>query len=213
MATFARTALAFLCLALAGYAVAAYGLLPVGALVHPDLKPGFEAHAVALRLHIFGAAVAMALGPWQFWGRLRARRPRLHRAMGRAYLGVGVAVGGSAGLYVAQHAIGGPVAGAGFTLLASAWLFTGWRAYAAIRAGRVAEHRAWMLQNFALTLAALTLRLYLAAALIGGVAFEVAYPAIAWLCWVPNLVVARLALARAARPESAAPGGRAPARA
>jgi hypothetical protein len=39
-------------------------------------------------------------------------------------------------------------------------------------------------------LAAVTLRLYLPLAALGGIPFEEAYPAIAWLCWVPNLVAA-----------------------
>jgi hypothetical protein len=46
-----------------------------------------------------------------------------------------------------------------------------------------------MVRNFALTFAAVTLRLYLPAWMIAGVAFDVAYPLIAWLCWVPNLAM------------------------
>src|SRR5262245_5070259 len=117
MERLARYALASLCLAVAAYAIAAYGLLPLGKLVHPDMRVTFEAHAVAIRLHVFGAVFAMALGPFQFWAGLRARRPALHRWMGRLYLGIGVLVGGVSGLYVAQFAYGGPVSRAGFSLL------------------------------------------------------------------------------------------------
>jgi len=35
-----------------------------------------------------------------------------------------------------------------------------------------------------------TLRLYLPALVVGGVDFAVAYPIVAWLCWVPNLLFA-----------------------
>ena len=79
---------------------------------------------------------------------------------------------------------------AGFATLALAWLYTGWKAYSAIRAGDVASHRAWMLRNFALTTAAVTLRIYLPASMLAGIPYEVAYAAIAWLCWVPNLLAA-----------------------
>ncbi|HTO03553.1 MAG TPA: DUF2306 domain-containing protein [Opitutus sp.] len=51
-------------------------------------------------------------------------------------------------------------------------------------------HRLWMVRNFALALAAVTLRLYLPASAVAGVRFEEFYPAIAWICWVPNLIVA-----------------------
>ena len=79
---------------------------------------------------------------------------------------------------------------AGFAALAVCWLHTAIRALVAILAGDVVAHRRWMVRNFALTFAAVTLRLYLPAAMVSGVPFEAAYPAIAWLCWVPNLLAA-----------------------
>ena len=156
------------------------------------MRSNFEAHRTAVYFHVFGAAVAMALGPFQFSRRLRTGRPALHRWMGRLYLGIGVAIGGLAGLYLAVQAWGGVVAKAGFGLLALAWLHTGWMAYAAARRRDFTMHRRWMVRNFALTFAAVTLRFYLPAARVAGIDGAVAYPAIAWLCWVPNLVLAEL---------------------
>jgi uncharacterized membrane protein len=204
MSRFARATLVFLCLAVSLYAVGVYGLLPVGALVHPDMKPAYEARAGAIALHVFSAVFALALGSLQFSAGLRARHPRLHRAMGRLYLGVGVLVGGLSGLYLAAGAFGGPVARLGFATLALAWLYTGWKAYSSIRAGDVASHRAWMLRNFALTTAAVTLRIYLPVSVLAGIPFEVAYPAIAWLCWVPNLLAGSLLTAKRASSLAAA---------
>lgn len=189
MGNIARNTVFFLSAAVSLYAAVAYGLFG-GPPLHPEMKASFEAHAWAIRTHIFAALLALALGPWQFVPALRARLPHLHRWMGRAYLGIGVGLGGISGFYMALHAFGGPAARAGFALLAIAWLFTGWRAYRAIRAGRVAAHRDWMIANFSLTFAAVTLRLYLPAAVVAGVPFEAAYPVIAWLCWVPNLALA-----------------------
>ena len=62
-------------------------------------------------------------------------------------------------------------------------------------AGRIASHRAWMFRSFALTFAAVTLRLQMPAAGMAGMSFEEFYPIIAWSCWVPNLVAAELWLA------------------
>lgn len=184
-------ALALLSLGVAGYAVVVYAWLPLGAALHPDMRAGFVAQgAGAVYAHVFASVAALGLGPFQFLGRLRAARPRLHRVLGRLYLGVGVGVGGLAGLFMALHAFGGPVARAGFACLALAWLYTGWRAYRAIRARDVTAHRRWMVRNFALSFAAVTLRLWLPASFVAGIPFELAYPAIAWLCWVPNLLVA-----------------------
>jgi uncharacterized membrane protein len=199
-ATFAL--LILLSLGVAAYAVVVYALLPLGANLHPAMRAVFEAYPIGIYVHVFASAVALALGPFQFSARLRARRLNLHRWLGRIYLGVGVLIGGIAGLFMAFHAFGGPVAKLGFGLLAAGWLYTGARAYLAIRAGRVVVHRRWMVRNFALTFAAVTLRIYLPGAFISGTPMEVSYPVIAWLCWVPNLVVAEWLLRR--RPLQAA---------
>ena len=201
--------LVLLSLGVAGYAVAVYGFLPLGSLVHPDMRATFEAHRLGILTHIFASVLALCLGPFQFSTRLRRSRPALHRWLGRVYLGIGVLVGGVAGLAMSTHAFGGPIARLGFAGLALAWLVTGGCAYRAIRAGNVALHRRWMVRNFALTFAAVTLRLWLPASIASGVAFETAYPVVAWLCWVPNLVLAEWLFNRKAGPAAAAQGARA----
>lgn len=186
--------LAFLSLGVAGYAVVAYGFFPLGSLVHPDIRTSFETHRTGIYVHVFASAIALSIGPLQFSSRVRLVRPHLHRWLGRLYLGIGVLVGGLAGLLMAFHAYGGTIGRLGFGALASMWLYTGLRAYVAIRARDAVSHRRWMMRNFALTFAAVTLRLWLPATIASGVPFDLAYPAVAWLCWVPNLVVAELLL-------------------
>jgi Predicted membrane protein (DUF2306) len=192
-------ALWLLSLGVAAYAVVVYSVFPLGALVTPAMRAAFEAHPAAISVHIFASAIALTLGPAQFSARLRQRRPALHRGIGRTYLGVGVGVGGIAGLVMATHASGGAWARLGFAALAVAWLLTGWLAYRAARRRSFVVHRRWMVRNFALTFAAVTLRLYLPSAFVAGISFETSYPVIAWLCWVPNLIVAELLFNRAAR--------------
>ncbi|MCU0806125.1 MAG: DUF2306 domain-containing protein [Burkholderiales bacterium] len=191
--------LALLSLGVAGYALVAYGLFPLGSAVHPDMRAAFVAHRGAIYAHVFASVAALALGPFQFSAKLRSRRPALHRWMGRVYLGSGVLVGGLAGLYMSAFAFGGVVSKLGFAALAVGWLYTGLRAYLAIRARDVVAHRRWMVRNFALAFAAVTLRLWLPAAVASGVPFGLAYPAVAWLCWVPNLVVAEWFLRHSGR--------------
>jgi uncharacterized membrane protein len=176
-----------LSLAVAVYAVIAYSLRGPNA---PEREmwasPGL--FRTAFYTHVFGAAVAMAVGPFQFAQGLRARRPQVHRWLGRLYLVPGILVGGLSGLVLATLTFGGLIGRAGFFVLSLLWLGSGWHAWRAIRAGRVADHRRWMTRNFALTFAAVTLRFYLPLSLAAGIAFDTAYAAIAWLCWVPNLV-------------------------
>ncbi len=158
------------------------------------MKANFLANKAGIYTHVFASVAALALGPWQFSERIRRAVPQLHRWMGRVYLAVGVGIGGLSGLYMATHAYGGLFAKLGFGSLAVAWMFTGLRAFQCIRRGDVSEHRKWMIRNFSLTLAAVTLRLYLPASMIAGVPFGVSYPIIAWAAWLPNLLVAELAL-------------------
>jgi hypothetical protein len=78
----------------------------------------------------------------------------------------------------------------GFGLLALLWLFTTARGYISIRSHDEARHRAWMIRSYSLTLAAVTLRIYLPISLALGVPFASAYQVISWACWVPNIILA-----------------------
>ena len=192
-----RVALWILCLGVAAYAVVVYAVFPLGAFVAPTMRSAFAANAAAIYVHVFASAVALVLGPAQFSQKLRLGRPRLHRWMGRAYLAVGVGAGGLAGLVMATRASGGPRARLGFGCLALGWLTSGALAYRAARSRSFVTHRRWMVRNFSLTFAAVTLRLYLPSAMAAGIAFEVAYPIVAWLCWVPNVLLAEALFNRA----------------
>lgn len=183
-----------LSLAVAGYGLVAYFALEPGSTVHPAMRAAYAEHPTRILLHVAGAAVALAVGPLQFFPALR-RRVRLHRALGFAYF-AGVLTGGAAGLATAAIAYGGLVARVGFAGLAVAWLISGAAALAAARRRDWLAHEVWALRCFALTFAAVTLRLQMGAFAAGGLRFEDYYPVVAWLCWVPNLVVVEWLLLR-----------------
>lgn len=168
------------------------------------MQLNFQTHALAIYTHIFASVLALLLGPLQFSARLRQRQRQLHRWMGRAYLGIGVLFGGLGGLYMAQFANGGAATKLGFASLALASLYTGFKAYQSIRHGDVEQHRAYMVRNFSLILAAVSLRVYLPLSMMAGVDFSIAYAVIAWMCWVPNLLLAELLVNRGGLRTSAA---------
>jgi len=148
-----------------------------------------------IELHAAGAATALLIGPLQFVASLRARRPRLHRWLGRSYV-AGCLLGGVAGFMLALGATSGPVARAGFGTLAVLWILASGQAWRMATARRFDEHRRWMIRSFALTFAAVTLRLYLPLSHALGLDFLTAYRAISFLAWVPNLIAAEIYLAR-----------------
>ncbi len=203
---------AWLLILLLSLVVVAYAgfVLVTGAFPAP-LRPSFAVHRVAIGAHIAGGIVALAIVPLQLVPQLRGRRAPVHRWLGRVAL-LGMLVGGLGGLAMAAVAYGGPVSRLGFGALALAWLATAGLGYRAIRRRQVAAHRRWMTRTIALTLAAVTLRLWLPLLLIvAHLSFDSAYPLVAWLCWVPNLLVAEVLIrTRPSRPAVAQPGQLAP---
>jgi uncharacterized membrane protein len=158
-------------------------------------RAAYLEHEFALGVHVLSGMLALLIGPFQFVGRLRRRFVRLHRFMGATYVASATALGVS-GLILAPTAYTGLVASAGFTVLGLAMLFTTWTALRMILADRYAEHRRWMIRSFSLIMAGVMLRVWsqlydgMAAAGIVDFSFETAYAGIAWLCWVPNLLLA-----------------------
>jgi uncharacterized membrane protein len=158
----------------------------------PGSRPPFvrtSPYPFAFLMHMFGGGIAMAIVPWQLKSSLRWRRPDIHRALGWVYM-TAVFMGGVAALRIAPLAQEGLWAALGFGGLGVAWLVTSALAFSHIRRGDYDAHRRWVLRSVSLTLAAVMLRLYLPVSLVLGLPFSIAYPAIAWLCWVPNLIVA-----------------------
>lgn len=158
----------------------------------PLLNSGFPS-PLGLQIHIAASGVAMLVGAFQFNRSLRTRAPTVHRWTGRTYA-VACIVGGLSGGAIALFSSSGPVAGWGFFILAVLWVpFTAMGWISATKRDFPAHER-WMIRSFALTFGAVTLRLYLP---IGAmtVGFETAYPIIAWIAWVPNLIVAEMWIA------------------
>jgi uncharacterized membrane protein len=171
--------------------VAAYA---AAVLLVPGFGPPFITQRratmpLAVVAHLGGGLVALAVGTWQMNARLRDRVIELHRWMGRTYV-IAVLFGGLGALRMAVISEEGWVTHFGFGLLALLWLFTTARAYVAIRAHEEARHRRWMIRSYSLTLAAVTLRIYLPLSLAAGIQFTNAYRVISWLCWVPNIILA-----------------------
>ena len=159
-----------------------------------QLEPYLQ-HEFALGVHVLSGILALLIGPLQFVRRLRRRFVPVHRFMGATYVASATALGVT-GLILAPTAYTGMVASAGFTVLDLLMLFTTWTAVRMIMAGRYGEHRRWMIRSFSLIMAGVMLRVWspiydgLAAVGIVDFSFETAYAAIAWLCWVPNLLLA-----------------------
>lgn len=163
-----------------------------------------------LLLHVASSATALLVGSFQFAAPIRARWPRYHRWSGRVYVATCL-VGSVSGQMLAWGTTAGPLAGVGFGLLSALWLWTTARGWQLAMQRDFVEHRRWMIRSWALTLAGVTLRIQLGIAFALGIPFETSYPVIAYLCWVPNLIVGELYLLsdrrRSTPPAHSASGG------
>lgn len=186
----------------------AIGLYPLGYLISdtlaqngllsqkPDGITGNQIWYVQFYVHILLGGIALLTGWSQFIKKFRSRNLAAHRLLGKIYM-IAVILSGLAGLYIAFYAEGGLVAKAGFAGLALSWLFTTSKAYFAVRRGQITQHKKWMIRSYALTFAAVTLRIWLPMFQYGfGMDFITAYVIIAWLCWVPNMIWAEWKVSR-----------------
>ena len=93
-------------------------------------------------------------------------------------------------VYIAFYATGGIVASLGFMCLGIIWFYTTLKAYTEIKKGQIENHQKMMIYSYAACFSAVTLRIYLPILVIIFHEFTKAYLIVAWLCWVPNIIVA-----------------------
>ncbi|AHH95249.1 DUF2306 domain-containing protein [Kutzneria albida] len=182
-------------LAVLAIGIAAYFVTPylTGSSTVP-IDRSIPGYYVSLVIHAAPAGLALIIGPWQFVPRLRARFPRLHRVLGRVYL-VSVVAAALAASYSAAVTPSGFPLQVAFYMLVVAWLYSAAQAYRTIRRREVQLHRIWMIRNYTLTFAAVTLRLYLLLGVqlmnvIPSLEYRDVYTSSAWASLLGNVLVA-----------------------
>jgi uncharacterized membrane protein len=177
----------------AGVAIFSYRFL----LPHPVASDAILGNLMAkpwLPIHAACAATALLVGPLQFLPRLRMKRPDLHRNLGKVYI-TACLLAAPAGLVLATHSTAGPIASWGFGTLAVLWFGVTAYAFWLATQRRIAEHRRWIIRSWAMTFAAVTLRLYLPIPpMVLHMSFVDGYRAISWFSWVSNLAAAEVYL-------------------
>jgi len=139
--------------------------------------------------HIIFGGVALLIGWIQFSEKIRVKRLRLHRNAGKVYI-ISVFVSGICGLYIAFFATGGIISSLGFASLAIIWLTTTALALNFVRKGNIDLHQKMMTFSYAACFSAVTLRIWLPLLTISIGEFDHAYRIVAWLSWIPNIIVA-----------------------
>jgi uncharacterized membrane protein len=148
---------------------------------------------IAFYGHITFGGLALLIGWLQFSNKLRIKKMELHRIFGKTYV-ISVLISGVFGLYIALYATGGIISILGFFTLGLFWLTTTILGFKSIKKRDIKSHEKFMFFSYAACFAAVTLRIWLPLLTIALGESNSAYRIVAWLCWVPNIIVAILIL-------------------
>jgi uncharacterized membrane protein len=165
-------------------------------------SPYFWPRRLGMLAHLMGGMVATGTGVIQIWLGLTNRVGRLHRLLGRFYVGA-ISLACPAGAYLALTIPQNLAYASGLFFLAVAWAATTGMAVLAIRLGHVEQHRNWMLRSYTVTFAFVLFRL--ADPVLHGLFRAPNLPGpddidaiSAWACWALPLLSADIAITTAA---------------
>ena len=144
---------------------------------------------IGFYLHIILGGIALLIGWIQFSEKLRIKKIKLHRQIGKVYVIIAL-ISAFTSIYIALYATGGIIASLGFMSLGVIWFYTTLKAYTEIRKGQIELRQKMMIYSYAACFSAVTLRIYLPILVILFHDFNKAYVLVAWLCWIPNIIVA-----------------------
>ena len=150
-------------------------------------------YMICFYLHIIFGGIALLIGWVQFIEKFRKKYMNIHRWIGKIYI-LSVLISGVPGFYIAFHASAGLSPKLGFGLGAILWVVLAILGYTSIRKGNITLHRKYMMYNYAGTFGAVTLRLWLPLLITIFGEFALAYQVVAWLSFVPNLIIVYLYL-------------------
>jgi uncharacterized membrane protein len=150
---------------------------------------------IVLLLHIVTASLAIVIGPFQFFKKIRIKRKSLHRNLGKIYITT-ILISGITGVYLSFYAFGGVISKIGFFTLSIAWLYTTYLAYRHIRNKQFKLHENWMYRSYAVTFVAITFRFWSAIIGYSFDNFQLGYTAAIWVSLIGNLVIMEIWLKR-----------------
>lgn len=113
-----------------------------------------------------------------------------HKNLGKLYIFLILILAAPSGIYMGIFANGGILSKISFVILGCLWWFSTYKAYQMARQKNFMQHKQWMWRSFALTLSAITLRMWkvIIVYFLHPNPMDV-YQIIAWMGWIPNLLL------------------------
>lgn len=144
-------------------------------------------------VHVISGIFIIAIAPIQFIPYIRKKSIRLHKFLGKIYAYGILLLAGPTGIIMAFYAEGGTSSTIAFLIMGCLWIFTTFLAVQAIVKKDIIGHQKWMYRSFALSTAAVTLRILVPMMSITHW-FDEQFIIVstAWLSWMINLGIAEL---------------------
>ncbi|RZJ78970.1 MAG: DUF2306 domain-containing protein [Flavobacterium sp.] len=141
-------------------------------------------------IHVYSAIFVLLAGFTQFNNWILRKYKTLHKRLGYLYVGFVLLLAAPSGIYIGYFANGGLIAKTSFILLGILWFWFTLKALQLIKAGNITAHKQMMWRSYALAFSAVTLRLWkvILVYLFHPPPMDV-YQIIAWLGWIPNLLL------------------------
>ncbi|WP_257453624.1 DUF2306 domain-containing protein [Archangium lipolyticum] len=117
-------------------------------------------------LHRLGGTLYMVMGVLQFNKTFRARRPRVHRWVGRAFILLSFSAAISGGTMAYTHGMAGTVELVPSIVFGALMILFTIRAYLSARRREFAQHREWMIRSFSIGLGVATIRIFYAVGIV-----------------------------------------------
>lgn len=147
----------------------------------------------AFYIHIALSIPILLFGAFQFLTNTKYYRPKMHRNLGKVYVFLVLGFSAPSAFIMAIYANGGFWSKTSFLLTAFFWWYFTFKAFTKVKQSKFDSHKNYMIRSYALTLSALTLRLYvLILPFFLHLHAKEMYTLVAWLSWVPNLLIAEI---------------------
>ncbi|WP_264558137.1 DUF2306 domain-containing protein [Flavobacterium sp. N2270] len=148
---------------------------------------------IAFFTHVYTSIFLVLIGWIQFWTFFRKKYTNLHRLIGKFYILIILMFSGPSALIMGCFANGGIYSKISFIILSILWLLFTYMSYSYAKNQNFREHQKFAIRSFALTLSAISLRLfkYIIVFLFHPLPMDT-YRIVSWLGWVFNLIIAEI---------------------
>lgn len=154
-------------------------------------------YKIAFFTHVYTAIFVLIAGLTQFSSFIRKHFTNLHKISGWVYAFTVIILAGPSGFFMGIYANGGLISKTAFCILALLWIYFTAMAIVSAVLKDIKAHRKYMIRSFALTLSAITLRAwkYIIVFIFEPRPMDV-YQLVAWLGWIPNLIIAEIIITK-----------------